>query len=176
MTEENPQFEDDDIEYVSKSQLKREMHELQALAIKLTTLKEEQLAQIPMSEDLEKAVRETKNIKKREALRRHHQYLGKVMRKDDHVAVEEALNQLEEEQNRLTRLLHVMEKWRDDLIDGDDSVLQNFIDQFPNVDRQSLRHTVKSAKHERKTKKPPTNARKLFKLIREEMANTNQDY
>lgn len=165
---------EDDIEHISKSQLKREMHGLQDLAIKLTTLPEAQLARIPMPAQLEDAVRETKNIKKNEALRRHHQYLGKVMRKVDYEAVQAAVEQLEEEQNRLTRLLHVMEKWRDQLIEGDDQILSDFIDQYPTVDRQNLRHLVNSARHEKRTNKPPTSARKLFKFIRSQIAEQGQ--
>ena len=85
---------DEDSQYVSKTQLKEHMHALQELAVHLTTLKAEQLSRVPLTPDLAQAIAETKNIKKNEALRRHYQYLGRLMRSADHVAIETAVAQL----------------------------------------------------------------------------------
>lgn len=163
--------QDDEIEPISKSQLKREMHALQALSDELTQLNADQLALIPLTAELERAVNETKNIKKREALRRHRQYLGKLMRAADHEAIAAAIHAIKDKQDRLARSLHVMEQWRDDLIQGDDSDLHRFIDTFPSADRQQLRQLVRNAQIEAKNNKPPANARKLFRFIRELMAD-----
>lgn len=154
----------------SKSQLKRDMHELQALAFRLTELNEEQLSQVPMTPELEKAVRETRNITKREALRRHRQFLGKLMRSADHEAIALTVQQMSAQHNRLTRLLHVMERWRDEMIAGDDQDIARFVAEFPQVDRQLLRQLVRNAKAEAQANKPPASARKLFRLVRAEFA------
>ncbi len=153
----------------SKSQLKRDAHELQDLATRLTELNQEDLARVPLTPELARAINDTRSIHKREALRRHRQYLGKLMRNADHEGIAQALQQMSDQHNRLTRLLHVMERWRDELIGGDEQDVTRFVEEFPQVDRQQLRQLVRSAKSEAAAKKPPASARKLFRLIREEL-------
>lgn len=167
MTNKWNDYPDDEPGEPSKTQIKQAMRELQNMAVELTKLKPEQLATIPLTPELERALAETKKIKKNEALRRHHQYLGRLMRNVDHEAIQAALTELQDEQNRLIRLSHAMEHWRDQLIEGDETVLQQFIDHFPQVDRQHLRQLVRNAKDERQAEKPPANGRKLFRFIRE---------
>ncbi len=153
----------------SKSQQKRDVEALQKLGISLAELNPEQLAGIPLTPALEKAIREYPHIKKREALRRHRQYIGRLMREADHEAIAAALEGVTENQQRMARLFHTMEQWRDDLIAGDQQQMETFIREFPEVDRQNLRQLVQNAKQERAQQKTPANARKLFKLIRDQM-------
>lgn len=167
--------DEDDIEYVSKSQLKREMLALQELGERLTTFNEEQLAALPLDDKLLAAIRETKNIRKREALRRHFQYIGKLMRAANTEDIVDAVAKLDEQHQRITRLLHVMEKWRDDLIGGGSAEMEAFIEAFPAVDRQELRHLIRGAQQDKRRNKPPTNARKLFRLIRDLMSEQSSD-
>ena len=166
---------EEDMEHVSKTRMKKEAHALQELAVHLTTLKPEQLAQVPLSADMLRAVEETKNIKKNEALRRHYQYLGKVMRSENHEAIAAAVAGMKEEQDRMARLFHVMEQWRDDLISGEQDVLERFIDEYPQTDRQQLRYLVRSAKGAAGSQQATAHARKLFRFIRDAMAARNAD-
>ena len=53
-------------------------------------------------------------------------------------------------------MLKGIERWRDNLIAGDASVAESFIDTFPNCDRQQLRQLIKGAKSEFGRPKPPT--------------------
>lgn len=163
-----------EIEYVSKTRMKKEMHALQELAVHLTTLNPEQLARVPLTPDLQHAIAECKNIKKNEALRRHHQYLGRLMRSADHESIAAAVAGLKEEQDRLARLFHVMENWRDELIRGEQDVLERFIEEFPQTDRQQLRHLIRSAKGAAGSQQASTHARKLFRFIREVMADRKE--
>ncbi len=169
MTHPYDEFEDDD-DFISKSERKRQMNALQQMGNALVDLNAEQLAGIPMTPELEKAVLEAKRIKSNEGLRRQKQYIGKLMRKADHEAIEEALNAIDEQQNRMARAFHQMEQWRDELIAGEEDVLTRFISTFTEVDRQQLRTLIRNAKTEKARNKPPTSARKLFKLIREQFA------
>ena len=57
--------DDEAIEYNSKSQMKREMLALQKLGEKLVALSTDQLQQLQLPDDLQKAVLEAKHIKKR---------------------------------------------------------------------------------------------------------------
>ena len=162
----------------SKTRQKKQMQALQELGVRLTELNRAQLAGLPLTPELEKAIQDSHQITKREAMRRHRQYIGKLMRNADHEAIAVAVARIAEKQNRMARLFHVMEKWRDDLIDGDQQQLEYFIGQFPQVDRQHLRQLVQNARQERLKRKPPASARKLFALIRaqleQQMDSTDQ--
>lgn len=165
---------EDETEYVSKTHLKKEMLALQELAVHLTTLNATQLAKIPLTSELEQGIAEEKLIKKNEARRRHHQFLGRLMRSADHEAIAAAVAGLKEEQDRMARLFHVMERWRDELVEGDQTVLERFIEEFPQTDRQQLRHLVRSAKGAAGSQQASAHARKLFRFIRESMAANDQ--
>lgn len=165
------QTHDDEIDYVSKTQLKKEMLALQETAIYITGLNAEQQAKLPLTPELQRAIDETKNIKKREALRRHRQYLGRLMRSADYEAIQAAIDKLKEKQDRAARQLHVIEQWRDDLIAGEQDVLERFFDAFPHADRQQVRNLLRNAKQEARNDKPPTHARKLFRYLRDTMAH-----
>ena len=95
------------------------------------------------------------------------QYVGKVMRREDLTAIQAVFDEIEQEERRRDLAFHRLEKWRDRLIDEDDSAVEAFIAEHPDADRQALRQLIRNAKSERERGKPPTNARKLFKLIRE---------
>lgn len=153
----------------SKTQVKKEMHALQDLGKELTHLNKEQLAAMPLPDDLRLAIEQAQGMKKREALRRQLQYIGKLMRKTETEEIEAAYNDLQERHNRSARALHLVEQWRDELIAGDESVITKFIDEYPDVDRQQLRNLVRGAKQELSQQKPPAHKRKLFKLIRDTM-------
>ena len=64
----------------SKSELKRQMTERQKLAEVLAALSSDALKTIPLDEAIKAAIAETNHIKSFEAIRRHKQYLGKLMR------------------------------------------------------------------------------------------------
>jgi ribosome-associated protein len=78
----------------SKSQVKRDMAELQALGEQLTRLPDSQLATIALEDDLREALAELKRIKSHEARRRQVQLIGKLMRGADADAIRAALAEL----------------------------------------------------------------------------------
>jgi ribosome-associated protein len=78
----------------SKSQRKREMHQLQELGAQLALLSPERLARLPISERLQDALEALRPIRSREARRRQLQYVGRVMRREDEEAIAAALAQL----------------------------------------------------------------------------------
>ena len=150
----------------SKTQRKQEMQALQALGEKIIALPDAQRARLPLSEDMLAAVEETSRIRSHEGRRRHMQYVGKVMRREDIEGIRAVFDEFEQEKLRRDHAFHRLEKWRDRLID-DDEALEPFIADYPDVDRQALRQLIRNARSERQRGKPPTNARKLFKLIRD---------
>lgn len=67
----------------SKTQLKRQMHELQRLGQDLVALPPAQLRRIELPELLREQIEAARQISSREALRRQLQYIGRLMRNAD---------------------------------------------------------------------------------------------
>ena len=79
----------------SKSARKRAYLALQQLGEELITLRDDDLETVPLDEDLLEAVHEARRIRKRGALRRQKQYIGKLMgRLDDPEPIRQALVRL----------------------------------------------------------------------------------
>ena len=78
----------------SKSARKREYLALQKLGEELLTLRESELLDIALDEDLLEAVLEARQIRSHGALRRQKQYIGKLMRQIDPEPLRAALARL----------------------------------------------------------------------------------
>lgn len=151
----------------SKTQVKKEMTALQEFGVSLTDLNAQQLDRLPLEEALRKAIDMAKGLKQRSAKRRQLQYIGKLMRNTNYDELQQAYAEMQELEVQATRQHHLIEQWRDSLIQGDEQVLQGFINDFPQVDRQQLHQLVRAAKQEVSQEKPPASGRKLFRFIRE---------
>lgn len=80
--------------------MKREYLARQKLGEELIGLKESDLNQLPLDEDLLEAVREARTIKSHGALRRQKQYIGKLMRHVDPEPIREGLAKLQSAKGR----------------------------------------------------------------------------
>ncbi len=155
----------------SKSQLKRDMDALQQLGEQLTHLGADDLARMPISDSLSRALAEYKRVKGRGAMRRQLQYIGKVMRNEDGEAIAEALEQARAGSVEDKRRLHLTEQWRDRLLEQGDEALGDFLSGHPQADRQQLRQLIRGAAQEQARGKPPASARKLFRYLKETLFN-----
>lgn len=151
----------------SKSQIKREMHELLALGAELLKLPKEQFAKIELPETLHDAIIEGRRITQHGAHKRHLQYIGKLMRNVDAEHIREQVDTLAGTSKQAAATLHHIERWRDDLLTEGDGALERLLTEFPSADRQYLRQLVRNAKKELTGNKPPKSARALFKYLRE---------
>ena len=172
MPKKRPQHDEIDDQPVvpSKSQLKREMHALQQLGETLIAMTPAERSRFPLSDDLLRAIDETARIRSHEGRRRHMQYVGKLMRKEDLDAIRAQFDAIENERELRDHAFHRLEKWRDRLIEEGDAAVDLFLDDYPAADRQTLRQLVRNAQREREQSKPPISARKLFKHLREAAA------
>ncbi|BCB62692.1 MULTISPECIES: ribosome biogenesis factor YjgA [Halomonadaceae] len=161
---------DEQVERPSKSQLKREMHALQALGETLIAMNPTERSRFPLSDDMLRAIDETARIRSHEGRRRHMQYVGKLIRKEDLTAIQGVFDAIEQEKEQRDHAFHRLEKWRDRMIDEGDDAVDLFVVDYPNADRQALRQLVRNARKEREQGKPPTSSRKLFKHLRETLA------
>ncbi|MBD9513459.1 ribosome-associated protein [Pseudomonas sp. PDM22] len=163
------EIHDDDSSFdeKSKSQVKREMHALQELGERLTTLKADMLDRMPLTDPLRRALEEAPKHKANAAKKRHRQFIGKLMRDQDVEAILALLEQVDTSTRQYNERFHALERWRDHLITGGDVALSAFFGEYPESDRQHLLQLIRHAQHEAAHNKPPAAARKIFKYIRE---------
>ena len=150
----------------SKSQVKRELHALVDLGERLTTLKPDLLNKMPLTDALRRALVDASKHTAHIARKRHIQFIGKLMRDQPIDEILAMLDQVDASSRQYNERFHGLERWRDRLIEGDDDVLEKFVIEFPEADRQHLRSIVRQAKHELAHNKAPASSRKLFKYIR----------
>jgi len=158
--------ENDSLE-ISKSQRKRDAHELLDLAKKLISMPEARLKRVPMDHDLREEIEFARNIRAHGARKRQLMTVGKMLRKRDTEELTDAVNGIDQKSRRVNVRFHQIEAWRNRLVEGDDQDLSELLEQSPNINVQTLRQLIRNAKKESKLGKPPAAARKLFKLLRE---------
>jgi ribosome-associated protein len=143
-----PPADSDDGEFYdrpSKTQLKKDSHELQALGEALVALPDNRVVDLPISERLRDAVTEYKRTKTHEGKRRQMQYIGKLMRKDDVEPIREAVAAMQLGRAKDSLALHETERWRVELLASDDA-LTRWTAEHPASDLQQLRSLIRAAR------------------------------
>lgn len=151
----------------SKSQRKRDMHALQSLGEELVKLSKDQFEKIILPEDIHDAVIDARNIHQRGAHKRQLQYIGRLMRNIDPAPIQEQINTLKGQSTQAAQTLHTIERWRDQLLENGDQVLEKLLEQYPQIDRQYIRQLLRNAHKETKANKPPKSTRALFRYLRD---------
>lgn len=165
---DEPGFPGDEEDFgPSKSARKREAKALQKLGERLVALTPGEFAQIPLSESLRDALQTARNMRAHGALRRQRLLIGKLMRQHDTSEIEAAIARLDQVKHQSATKFHAVEGWRDRLIADGDSALAEFLDEYPDADRQRLRQLMRQAQAEAKAGKAPKSSRELFRLLRE---------
>jgi ribosome-associated protein len=88
----------------SKSSRKRAAHAAQKMGERLTRMRQDEVAGLPLTEVLQDAIAEARRLTSRGALSRQHQFIGKLMRDIDMDALEAALTAQESAQKARARL------------------------------------------------------------------------
>ncbi|MFZ7188153.1 ribosome biogenesis factor YjgA [Avibacterium avium] len=158
--------EQEEIIWVSKSEIKRDAEALKQLGEKLVNLTKTNLEKIPLEENILDAIALAQRLQK-EAKRRQLQYIGKLLRQVDAEPIQEALDKIENKHNHQQALLHKLELLRDELIAKGDEALSNVLNDYPYADRQHLRNLIRAAQKEKSQNKPPKAYRELFQYLKE---------
>jgi ribosome-associated protein len=151
---------------ISKSQRKREAHELLDLAKKMISMPESRLKRMPLDDDLRQEVVFARSIRAHGARKRQLMTVAKMLRNRDPEELIDAVNGVDQKNRQVNARFHHVEAWRDRLIEGSDKELTELLEQSPDANIQTLRQLIRNAKKEAKLGKPPTAARKLFTLLR----------
>ncbi|WP_293605173.1 ribosome biogenesis factor YjgA [Polaromonas sp. UBA4122] len=158
----------------SKTQLKAEADEKQALGEALLTLRADLIARLDLPVKLLDALAEAKRITHFEGKRRQMQFIGKLMRPLDPGPIREAINEQQGGSAQLTLTLHLAEQWRDKLVASDDA-LGAWLTAHPDTDAQQLRALIRQARKDAKPEKPgeaPRHGkpyREIFQMVKQAM-------
>jgi ribosome-associated protein len=158
-----------DFDRPSKTQLKKEMHELQELGEALVGLPEDRVVDLPISESLRDAVAEYKRTRSFEGKRRQMQYIGKLMRRNDVEPIREAIAAMRLGRAKDALALHEAERWRVELLASDDAVTR-WMGEHPQSDAQQLRSLIRAARKDAAATPEQRSGRayrELFQFIKE---------
>ena len=160
-------YDDEDFEpVVSKSQKKREMHQLLHLTEKALSLSDEKLSNTGLGEKILQAFKEARKMKASGARNRQLKYITKLIKNEDTQVLEDYLRETEEAHLLENKRFHQLEKWRDRLVTEGDAALSDLLLEYPQADRQQLRTLIRQAQKEIAQDKTPSASRKLFKYLR----------
>lgn len=148
----------------SKTQLKKDMHELQELGETLTTMSKDKLDQLDLPESLRDALEELGRVGKHEATRRHMQFIGKLMRDIDPEPIRAQIDRWEMGTRANKAAFKASERWRDRLIAEPDA-LTEFATQQPEIDREALNELLKRARTQAARGEAPAASRQVFRMI-----------
>ena len=163
--------EEDELEPISKSEIKRQMIALQKLGEELVALPDSKLDKLELPEILRDAINAAKRITAHGGLRRQLQYIGRLMRITDAAPIAEQLSAWRGDNAEVNAVFHRMEHLRTRLI-SDDNALTEFISAHPDADAQQLRNLIRNARREAAASQPPKSSRALFKLIRDVLSGS----
>ena len=148
---------------ISKTELKKDSKKIQEFGRRISELTINNIEAFKFPSNIYEATIDLKNIKSNSAKKRQVQYLGKLLREIDLTDAFLIMKQLKVSSQKEIQRNHIIEDWRDKLLNNNDSITQ-FVDEYPKIDRQSLRQTISNAQ---KDNKSPKYSRQLFKLIKD---------
>ncbi|MCO4799494.1 MAG: DUF615 domain-containing protein [Colwelliaceae bacterium] len=164
MPESASEFDD---ELKSKSEIKREMHQMQDFALKLVKLSKHQRSKIPFPDDFKhELVLADKILNKHEALRRHIRHMAKVLCEMDLEPINHALDVMANKHQQETAKFVHLENLRDQLIEHGNKLIEDLLKEHESMERQKLRQLVRQATKENKAEKVGKYHRDLFNYLK----------
>ncbi|MBA6254127.1 MAG: ribosome-associated protein [Colwellia sp.] len=156
-----------DEELKSKSEVKREMIQLQIFGQSLIDLSKHQRSKIPFTEEIKDALILADKIKnKHEALRRHVRHLARILSESDLEPIKHALDVMANKHQQETAKFVKLEKMRDDAIDEGNDFVEALLNEHESMERQKLRQLVRQAAKEKKAEKLGKYYKELFDYLK----------
>jgi len=119
----------------SRTQQKNEDRALQMLGQELVDLSSQQLQNIKIPDEILEAVRFARKITRHGARRRQIQRIRALLREVDVESIQNALKTIKHGYNRQTLAFKNIEKWRDDLKEGNKALIEEILSICPDVER-----------------------------------------
>ncbi|MDR2711388.1 MAG: DUF615 domain-containing protein [Burkholderiales bacterium] len=160
----------------SKSQRKREMHEVQALGEALLTLSVAKLETLDLPERLFDAIIAAQTMTRHEARRRQLQFIGRLMRDVDPEPIRELLAAQEAVPAAEKAKMALREEWRQRLLQEPEAALAALAAKFPETfseeAHEAWRLRIEQAQQERRQQqKTPRHYRLLFQDLKKLFEN-----
>jgi ribosome-associated protein len=151
----------------SRTQQKNKARALQKLGEQLVALSSEQLAGIELTDELRNAVIEARKIKAHEARRRQLQRIGALMRAIDPQPIQNALENIRLGDHQKNLAFKKIEKWRDELKQGNRALIEEILDNCPDAERQRLTQLARNAHKEYEAHTGVKSSRLLFRYLKQ---------
>ena len=161
---------EEEIEYVSKTQLKQEAKDLRDLGQRIINLSPQQREKLPLNDELEHALVVADKIRNtREAFRRHLQFVGRLLRHTDYEAIQLVMDKLTNTNKQADKDLRELEDLREALLTQGDSIVNQLVGEHPQFERQKLRQLVKKTLKQQKLHPEQTSPafKELFQYLKE---------
>ncbi len=156
----------EEIEWVSKSEVKRDLKDNQSLIEDLVELDNKKIKRLPVSDYFEGHLLDLKGMKASGARKRQMQFCAKILRDEDIDAISDQLDAFTMEDKKSIAKLHLLETYRDQLIEGDNALMTQLIDEHPSVDVQSFRQALRNAQKEAKKNESLEDSKKQKKAYK----------
>ncbi len=151
----------------NKSAQKREMAAIRKLVEALVECSEGEWARMGLEAKLQEGLRLARGMKASGARNRQIKFLVRQLRQNGLEAARAWMENRDRIRAEENRRFHLLEQWRDRLVEEGDAALGDFLDAHPHTDRQQLRALIRAARKERESGKPAGAGKKLFRFLRE---------
>ena len=160
---------EEEIIYVSKSELKREAQEFHQLGSEIAKMGKKQRERLPLNDDLKEAMVVADKISnKSDAYRRHLNYIAKTLRTVENIEeIKAIIDVMLNKNNQAEVMIKKIEQLRSDLIEQGDDLINETIAQYPALERQKMRQLVRNAAKEVKAEKPAKGYKELFQYLKD---------
>jgi ribosome-associated protein len=164
----------------SRSMLKREAEAQNDIVADLLKLGKAQLKKFTFfDEEFIKDVMKMKEMSFGPHYRRQRSFLAKRIRQEDwYDQIVYTLGMVNGDSKQAVAIQHRCEQWRDRLIEHGDDMIGELLAVFPHADRQEFKQSIRLAKQEKATNKPPKHSRILFQMLKalHEQPHIQEDY
>ena len=151
----------------SRTQKKKEARALQKLGEQLLSLTIEQLNDIPLPVELHEAVLQAHGMTRHGARRRQIKYIGALAREIDPQPILDALANIRHGDYQKAAAFKQLERWRDDLREGNSALIDEILEKCPSAQRQRLTQLTRNAQAENRKQSGVKASRSLFRYLRE---------
>lgn len=151
----------------SKSQLKREHHDVKALGERLLGVAPRVLGALELDDVVIDAIATARKLKHGARQRQCRHLANLLAERADPAQIRAELDRLEKPTRDDIRALHRLERWRDALIAGDAAVFDEIAAVAVDYDRGFVRQLAQAARQERDAARAPRSARRLYAYLRD---------
>ena len=153
------------MERISRTKKKKIAQALQRLGERLVLLGDAQFDALSLPEALLEAVAMARQMNSHGARRRQLQYIGRLMRDYDPADIESALERITAGEDEKKRHFKRVERWRDELVNGNEERLAWLEGHCPSIDPQKLGELVGKAQSGHSDNEKKKAGRMLFRYL-----------